>query len=84
MSLLDPEELKKFEKLVFAKGRQMGKTKLTLPLLRATFPKLIAEELVSVQPMEGVNYGKVIDALKIIDETNKWIEFFKEEEFTIK
>jgi len=82
MSIIDD-----YSKFVFAKGRQMGKTemtRMTIPLIRKVFPKLMAEELVGVQPMEGVNYGKIIEALKIIDQTNKFIEFFKEEEFTIE
>jgi hypothetical protein len=57
--------------------------KTYMPIIRQVFPKLIAQELVGVQPMEGINFGKVIEAMKIVEQANKFVEFFKEEEFNI-
>jgi hypothetical protein len=57
--------------------------KTYMPIAREVFPKLIAQDLVGVQPMEGINFGKVIEALEIIKQANKFIEFFTEEEFNL-
>lgn len=81
MSLLDPEELENYRKVVFAKGRQMGKTMMSLPILRKTFPKLIAEELVSVQPMTAPAFGQLVS--KLLYPEAKPVEFFTKEEFTL-
>ena len=82
MSLLDPETLKKFKASAFIKGRQMGS--INIPLLRSTFPKLIAEELISVQPMtEPVGKLNFITWNLVTKPEPKFIEFFKEEEFNL-
>lgn len=67
----------------FEKGRQLGNTEFTLPLLREVFPKLIAEDLVSVQPMTGPiakAFPKLYEQAEFIEE---FIEFFTEEEFNL-
>jgi hypothetical protein len=55
---------------------------ISLPILRRTFPKLMAEELVSVQPMNKVDFGDLVDSLRKVQE-RKFEEFFKEEEFNL-
>lgn len=52
---------------------------IKIPLLRRYFPKLIAKELVSVQPMTKPLYWEPYDYVPPIEQ-----EFFKEEEFNIK
>jgi len=79
MSWFPSETIEKLKDIDFKKF-----DKIKLPMLRCSFPKLIAEELVSIQPMK-VDYDqlyyydkKTKSIQKIIEE-----EFFKKEEFEI-
>lgn len=53
MSFMELPDLTDTEaKSIIAKSRQLGKS-ITIPMIRKVFPKLMAEEIVGVQPMTG-------------------------------
>jgi hypothetical protein len=54
---------------------------ITIPFLRRVFPKLIAKEIISVQPMTAPAFGESI--AKLLYPEVEPIEFFTEEEFNI-
>jgi len=74
MSILDPNT----EIGIDLSSWDRSKT-IRIPLLRQYFPKLIAKELVSVQPMGKPSYWEPYDFVSPIEQ-----EFFKEEEFNIE
>lgn len=77
---VDPESIKRV-KMKF-KDMTIPKT-ITLPILRNVYPKLIAQELVSVQPMTAPAFGESIEKLLYPEVEVEPIEFFTEEEFNL-
>ncbi len=41
-------------------GKKMPDSLFALPKIRTMYPKLIAEEIISIQPMQGIKYPKEI------------------------
>lgn len=74
MSILDPNT-----KIGIDLSSWDSSKTIRIPLLRRHFPKLIAKELVSVQPMTKPLYWEPYGFTKPIEQ-----EFFKEEEFNIE
>ena len=53
--------------------------KITLPLLRATFPKLMASNIVNVQPMTGIDFNEYANVIaKWMNKTDPIEESLKE------